>query len=538
MKINKILIPLTDTGYFSTLVTDYVSGSEKLMPFYKYAPQLSSFKKAIDDAEKKEYPRQVLSDMLEEQYKASGISDEGTMQAIDSLKSKKTFTVTTGHQLSLFTGPLYFIYKIITTINLAETLKKEYPEYHFIPVYWMAGEDHDFEEINHIHLFGKKISWKQPEKGATGDILTETLHPVIEELKAIMGESANADELGQLFKEAYMRHNNLADATRFLVHRLFAHYGLLIVNGNNRQLKAQFKKFINDDIFDNTNKRIIDETIENLTVTGVVQKSKVQITPREINCFYMKKGLRERIEKKGPRFEVLNTSVVFTEDELLTEIDNHPKHFSPNVVLRPMYQQHILPNLAYIGGPAEISYWLELYQMFRHHQVNFPVLLLRNSLLWIDEPTAAKMKKLNIPEKDIFLSTDELIKKIVSRKAGDEIDLSSEREEITKLFNAISGKAENIDATLRKTVQAELHKALGSLHMIESKLLKAEKQKSETELNQIYKIKERLFPGGMLQERHDNFIPFYLRHGANFIKLLKERLNPFEPDFIILTEEQ
>src|SRR5690606_31940934 len=161
-------------------------------------------------------------------------TSEFSIKNIELLKSEKTFTVTTGHQLCLFTGPSYFIYKIISTINLAEELKKEFPVYDFVPVYWAASEDHDFEEINHFHLFGKKLEWKSEQSGAVGNFKTKKLETLLPALEEALGKSKNSDYLISLFKNAYLQHQNLADATRFIVNELFGEYGLVTIDGNDK----------------------------------------------------------------------------------------------------------------------------------------------------------------------------------------------------------------------------------------------------------------------------------------------------------------
>jgi len=522
------------------LILDYINGDDALRKFYTYKPKLDSFKQIIEDNSKENTNRALLVQVLNKQY-ANITYCELQKKNINLLLDKNTFTVCTGHQLCLLTGPLYFIYKIITTINLAETLKKNYPEYNFVPVYWMASEDHDFEEIRTINLFGKKISWNNAEaKGAVGKLKTESLSLVIEELKQILGESENSKELIQLFSDAYLKHNNLTDATRYLVHQLFADYGLLILDGNNTQLKNEFSEIIKDDIINNTNYKLVKETIAELENIGV----KNQVNPREINCFYMIGNLRERIEhihnsaleeNKRDIFNVLNSSITFSKDELLNELKNHPERFSPNVVLRPLYQQKILPNLAYIGGPGEIAYWLEYKAMFQHHNINFPVLIPRNFALLTDEKSNQQIQKLGFTITDLFKDTEILIKEFVNKNASSELSLEEQEKKLSNLFAEISVKAIAIDITLKGTVEAELQKALNALKNIESKLMRSEKQKQETSINQIKKLKEKFFPDGSLQERYENMMPYYLKSGKALITDLKEQFDPLEFQLLVLT---
>lgn len=517
MAFKKSKIPLAETNQFSKLIIDYINGDNSLRPFYTYEPKIESFKKVIEDKSKELINRSVLVEVLKSQYQKSNIQHPN----FNLLLNKNTFTVCTGHQLCLFTGPLYFIYKIISTINLSETLKRNYPDFNFVPVYWMASEDHDFEEVSSINLFGKKANWNNTEaKGAVGRLKTDSLNVVIEELKQILGDSQNANELIQLFSDAYLKHSNLADATRYLVHHLFGEYGLVILDADDARLKAEFLDILKDDILNTTNYKIVNQTISELEKVGV----KPQVNPREINCFYLTDADRVRIEKNK-----------FTSETLTLELKNHPEYFSPNVVLRPLYQQKILPNLAYVGGPGEIAYWLEYKAMFDHHKITFPVLIPRNFALLTDEKINQQLQKLGFTIEDIFKNTDGLLKEFVSKNSTSELSLKEQELKLVSLFAEISAKAIAVDQTLKGSVEAELQKAINSIKNIESKLLRSEKQKQEININQIKKIKNKYFPDGSLQERFENFSPYYLKYGKHFINDLKEAFDPLDFQLLILT---
>ncbi|MBI2269608.1 MAG: bacillithiol biosynthesis cysteine-adding enzyme BshC [Bacteroidetes bacterium] len=532
--MNKSTISISQTGVFSDIFVDYIEGQPALKPFYKYTPDVSSFKQAIADKSKESIDRKLLVEVLQEQYSAFNLKPE-TLN-LKQLEEPNTFTVCTGHQLCLFTGPLYFIYKIISTINLAEELKKSYPAYNFVPVYWMATEDHDFEEINHANIFGKKIVWdKESAVGnrhiAAGRIGTGSLTKVIEELKLIVGDTASAKQLITLVEQSYLSNSNLADATRYLVHNLFGKYGLIIVDANDTRLKKQFAEIIKDDLVNQKNYKIVNSTIKQLS--GLKYRS--QVNPRELNFFYLKDGERRRIVNAGLTSLDGNTEVALT-PEMLKEIDTNPERFSPNVVLRPLYQQKILPNLAYVGGPGEIAYWLEYKAMFEYHKINFPVLVPRNFVMIIDHKSALQWNKLGFKSEDYFRDADGLIKEHILKHSQIQLSLEAEQKQLEGLYAKIAAQAEQIDPTLKTAVLAEQQKGINALRSIEAKLLKAEKQKSEIVVNQIKKIKEKLFPGGVLQERYDNFIAYYLIYGEEFIDILKKELTSFDAKLIVLSE--
>jgi len=529
--MNSHKISLEKTGSFSKLFLDYVNQEERVRSFYKYPATIDSFSQLTKDISFQKFNRKLLVDVIAEQYSKAGIKYQ--VSSIQSLLNENTFTVCTGHQLCLFTGPLYFIYKIISTINLAEQLKKKYPANNFVPVYWMASEDHDFEEINHINLFGKKIEWKNKQGGAVGQYSNEGLSELIADFKTVLGDLKTASELIELFQNAYTKHSDFSSATRYLVNELFGQYGLVILDPNDARLKKEFAEVMKDDLLNSTAHKLVSKSIAGLEKI----EHKAQVNPREINVFYLIDNQRERIVKENELFNVQNSKIKFTKDQLLKELEAHPERFSPNVVLRPLYQQKILPNLAYIGGPGELAYWLEYKEMFDHYGILFPVLMPRNFVMVIDAPVSKKLSKFGLASEDIFLPINELTGKFLKSISDENISLDSEKENLAKLYKDISEKASKADPTLISSVDADLQRQLKEIDNLEKKMLRAFKQRNETAVTQIEKIKGKLFPNDTLQERHDNFIPFYLKHGKGFIDELKQTLDPFDLRFTVLSEK-
>jgi len=499
------------TNRYSKLLIDYVNEDKKLNPFVNYFPTLSNFKKQLTEKKKHIVDREVLIKVLKEQNFNFPLTDASNNN-INLLQSEETFTVTTGHQLCLFTGPIYFIYKIISTINLAEQLKEKYRQNNFVPTFWMATEDHDFQEINHINLFGKKIIWDSRKNGAVGRMNLDGFESVLEELKEILGESKNARKLVFLFEKAYLKHKNLADATRFLVNELFGKFGLVIIDGDDKKLKKQFVPIIKKDV------------LQSSFVTTIKHNSKIlakdyfsQAYVRDINFFRLTKGNRDLIE--GGVAE--------------KDIEVNPQSFSPNVLLRPLYQESILPNIAYIGGSAEVAYWMQLKTAFNQENIPFPILVVRNSAMLIDDKQKQKLESLGFEINDLFSSTEELKKKYVLSNSKEDISLDIEKSELEELYNKLLLKTN--DKGFQASVKANYQKQLKSLDKLEQKLIRLEKQKHDIALNQIEKIKRQLFPNNTLQERYDNFIPYYLKHGDNFFEILKESLNPLNTNFVALS---
>jgi bacillithiol biosynthesis cysteine-adding enzyme BshC len=522
---------LPKAGVLNDLVKDYINQRKELAAFYGHFPNQQGFADLISQCDFNIDREQLASILLKQSESVNNTSAE-TKNNIALLKDARSFTITTGHQLCLFTGPLYFIYKIFSVINLCEELNTLFPAKKFVPVYWAASEDHDFEEVNHFNAFNKTIKWESSQVGAVGDFKTSELESVLEEVKNIFGTSSNGEHLTKLFKRAYLEHNDLSHATRFLVNELFGQYGLVIVDGNDAGFKKQFVDILKKDIFKNTPSLKVNESISALKNLGY----EPQVNPRAVNCFYIEHGSRARIERTGNDFTLVGTSKKFTEQELTSLIENEPEKISPNVVLRPLYQQTILPNIAYVGGPGELAYWLEYKNMFDELEIIYPILVPRSFITVIDKSVKNKMDKLGFEVEDVFKNEQELIK-LFRERSNALFDLDKEKEEIEKLFVAISSKIEAVDKTLTGNVSAERQKALASLDAIAGKANRAIKQRSETELNQVKFIKDKLFPGKIPQERHDNFSAYFIKYGNEFFNSLKAEIKPLSLTHLTLIEE-
>jgi bacillithiol biosynthesis cysteine-adding enzyme BshC len=260
-----------------------------------------------------------------------------------------------------------------------------------------------------------------------------------------------------------------------------------------------------------------------------------QIFPREINFFYMEKGRRERLVLSDGLFETHDGKNKWTEDEMMVLIEEQPEKFSPNVVMRPLYQEVILPNLAYLGGPAEVAYWFQLKNVFAHYSVDYPFLLPRNFAMILTFPVQRKMDKLGLNEKELFLSLDDLRVKYVKENAEQDLDLKEERDKLNDIYKALVEKSQDVNATLTYAVRAAQKRNEKILDQVATKFRKAEERKKSTAIQQLAAIKRELFPQGTLQERKINFLEFYLSN-PEFIKELFDTFDPLNFDFILLKE--
>lgn len=417
-------------------------------------------------------------------------------------------------------------------------LQQQHPNYTFIPIYWMGSEDHDFEEINHFNIFGKTLTWNTPAGGAVGRLTTTEIKEVLNQLQPLIENLPYGNKLIKILNEAYLQHPTLAQATQFLVNQLFGKYGLLIINQDDALLKQAFIPIAKAELLQQQSYKTVLETNQLITNLGY----HAQAFPRPINLFYLGNNFRERIlfDENSQTYTITNTNLQFNTQQIIAELEQNPQNFSPNVILRPVFQQAVTAAVAYVGGGGELAYWLQLQQVFNLHNTPYPILVLRNSATLIDANTALKMQKTGLSYHDIFRDVEKLIIEYVQKNSQHTLDISIEKQQLIDIFEQILHKAVAIDTTLQTTVVGEMTKLKNTLETLENKLLRSEKRNFENATNQIRNIKEKIFPKQTLQERFDNFLPHYAKYGEKFIDNLINNLKPITNEMLIFidTEEE
>jgi bacillithiol biosynthesis cysteine-adding enzyme BshC len=529
MENNHLHLSYQQTGYFSKLVVDYVSGGEQLQKFYKHSVNIDGIKAAITARQTFATNRELLAEALTKQYQNIALNDK-QIANLEALKSNATFTITTAHQPNIFTGPLYFIYKIIHAIKLADVLKKELPEYNFVPVYYMGSEDADLDELGYINLGGEKLTWNTKQTGAVGRMLVDkALLQIITSIQGQIGIHPFGNELINIFSQCYTLGKSIQQATLELVNILFADYGLLVVLPDNKTLKAGFNSVVTKEISEQFSHKAVAETIAQLS-----QHYKVQAGGRELNLFYLIGDKRERIEFDSLKFGVQSLGLEFSQEEILQELNNHPERFSANVILRGVFQETILPNIAFIGGGGELAYWLELQKVFEAVNVPYPMLILRNSLLFVTDEQVQRIEKLSFTVEDFFKKPLDLINTLVHKNSTKQLDITAQIEAVTQQYQALQIIAGNIDESLKHHTEALQTKTLKPLHELEKKLLRKEKRHFEAQQRQIEKLKAALFPNNSLQERVDNFSYFYAKYGKEWLQLVYNHCLTLEQQLTII----
>jgi len=514
-------------GLFNNLIQDFLNDEVNQLisntnSLEGYSQQISTKKEHFSSAK-----RSGLVDALRQQYKNIDISSS-VKANINALEQDNTYTITTGHQLSIFAGPLYLIYKICEVIKTARQVAQDNKGITVVPVFWMASEDHDFEEIASFNLFGQAYTWSADNQNwPVGRMPTNGLESMANNLQ----EKFQNDELGKEllidFEKCYHQANTLKDAVRLYLNNLFEDYGLVILDGDDKDLKASFSIVMQQEVKENVAWNNIKATCLNH-----FSNYKVQVNPRFINLFYIhENNVRARIDYDGEIYQAIGLEKTWSKDQLIKSIKEEPWMFSPNVVMRTVYQEHVLPNLSYVGGAGEISYWLELKSTFEEFNIPFPILKVRNSFTFLRPQHVDKINQWAINIEDIYLPTTELIDKVLDSEFEKfNIDTDFVDEYYDHLLINIKSK----DPNALRLIEAEKTKALKGLQNIESKVNKTLKNKHESKINQVKKLKSQLFPNGSLQERHDNILHLYGQHsGKAWLDFMINVIDAYESKMII-----
>lgn len=466
--------------------------------------------------------RYLLQEGLEELYE-DVLRSEQVQANIEKLSQANCFTVTTGHQLSLATGPLFFIYKILHVIKQCEELKVRFPDYEFVPVYWMASEDHDFAEIQSVQLFQQLLKWDRSSGGAVGRMNLDGLETVISELQAKFQHHPDS-EIHTLMES--LSGENYGKAFFKFVNELFGHYGLIIIDGDLPMWKEAFSPIFKQEISSGFSAKAVERTNQSLSQAGFP----LQVEAKDTNLFHLSPGKRERIQRMETGFQI--GSNAWDTESLITELKNHPESFSPNVVLRPVYQEFLLPNLCYVGGPGEIMYWLQLKEVFEEAKVLFPLIQARTSVLLLEEKNWNEWQAMGFSTQDLWRQPVELKQEFLEREGSQAIDFSELDELTLKLSSKWTQITHEVDSNQVSMVEAELTRISKQLFQLKDRLEKIRKGKFDKQLKTIDAISAKCMPKGALQERHSNLFSF-CADGQVYARIeqIKNELDPFLSDF-------
>lgn len=503
----------------SPLVQDVLNNSEQARALVS---DFFSKENCISFARKRSFSkesREVLVAQLNQQYQGFQLSEK-VNENLRSLQLENSFTVVTGHQICAAGGPLYLIYKLFTSIRITQELNASQSEFHFVPVYWMATEDHDIEEIRHFHWGNEKIELATEFEGVAGELPTEDFLSWLNEKRA--EGKFNEIGLSELFIQAYSK-KNFAEATRYWVNELLGEFGVVCVDGNDSALKALasglFEKEIQEKfVFSEVSKTNLE--IENSGFNPNIQ-------PRNFNLFWLKNEsvhvTRKRLDLNNEVFQTSDASQQFTSEELM-EIRSE---LSPNVLLRPLYQETILPNIAYIGGPSELGYWLQLKNAFDAAKLQMPLLVHRISI------TLVRKRDLEFVSKNELNISELMQEKLhdAQKKMLGSMNVKTFENEIGQTrtsFENLKKYISEIDASLVGWLSAEQKRQLDQWNNIEQKMKKAIKSKEEVKFNQLEKFFAFVHPNQIPQERVFSLLYAAEIFGWKEMKELLMQIDPFK----------
>jgi bacillithiol biosynthesis cysteine-adding enzyme BshC len=527
-------ISFEQSNQFSKIILDYVNNSVELTDFYNLKPEIASYKTMIEQKNYNNSFRPILVDELNKQYVTANIKlnksplVEGN---IASLLNPNTYTVTTGHQLCLFTGPLYFIYKILSTIKWCEELKLTYPDNNFVPVFWMASEDHDFEEVNHLFINGTKHTWDIDSKQQpVGRLSLSNFDKFAEQIISLATNDFAKKQLKE-WNNCYTTSSNLSEATRKLAHLLFADKGLVVLDADTKGLKNLFIPIIKKDVIDQSNFSVLTETNSQLR-----KKYKTQVNGREINFFYLSDHGRKLIKKNGEKYLVEDTSISFTTQEIEADININPDKYSPNVIMRPVYQELILPNLSYIGGPGEIAYWMQLKSVFDNNNITFPILTLRSFVLLMNEQHNNQLERIGLNAGDLFKDNITIERKLVTlNQDGGQVKHIDDFVKNMQQLIDIAMKTDNKIGSELITYKTDWH------HKLEHQLRILDKKQREKIAKEYHKysfIKDSYFSSGTMQERVSNVLSYGITESiSDLINMVYNHISLSQNDINLIVKQ-
>ena len=539
-------ISFSDIPGNHNLFLDYLYEFDNVKDFYKTnfrdkEEYLKIFKKISDSHD---HSRETLATALKDQYADFNTSAK-TQKNISSLNDKKTLAVVTGQQLGILGGPLYTFYKIITAIKLAAFLSERYDEYYFVPIFWLEGDDHDFNEVRGINLISdsngiSKIAYgeeliDEDNKGSVGNLkFNESLEPFYLELEKNLRNTEFTAPLLEKIKSFYKSGASFKAAFRELIFWLFDQYGLVIFDPQDSKIKELLKPIFKKEIVDF---RIHTEKLVS-TSAKLEEVYHAQVKVRPINLFYSNEEGRYLIEPVENEFRLKRKRRKFTLEELLSLIESEPGSFSPNVLLRPICQDYILPTSFYVGGPSEISYFAQVMPLYDFYKIESPIVYPRSSATIIEKNIASIIEKFDINLSELFHDPEKLKQKImdsISKTSVDEI-FNNASNHIEVVLDQLKEKLFEFDKTMSDAGSKYKQKIFHDLEILKEKTIEAQKRKYETTLRQVDKVANVILPNSVLQEREINFIYFANKYGTDILKNIFDELaiNKFEHQIINL----
>lgn len=526
------------------LFLDYISEPSKVKVFFNAVFSETDAFSSVINQKKSTYPaesvtRDTLCDILNEQNKLFGAGEKVFLN-IEKLKNEKTFAVVTGQQAGILTGNLYTLYKAINAFQLSNLLSENYPDYQFVPIFWMETDDHDFLEVNNVNVLNsenkiQKISYfeaGQPQerylKPISSIFFEQNITEFIDELQSSLLKTEFSSKLIDLIKECYKPGVNFPVAFGKFFQLLLGNLGIILLNPADSRIKNLLIPVFEKEL--RNYPRSCESVIE---ISAVIEQMyEPQVKPRPINLFLTHQGSRFAIEPKGDgTFGLRNSRQKFSEDEFFSMLYTNPEYFSPNVVLRPIAQDYLLPTIAYIAGPAEVAYFSQLKEVYGFFNVPMPIIYPRSSVTLVERRVASFFDKYELPLELFYeegLLRNKMMYKVNEIKVED--IFANYFDEINAATYTLTEKIEQIDKSLTDGLRNKKDRYLEIIENFQRKFLDVQAKLNETNISKLQMYLNMLYPEGVLQERFFNVTYFINKYGFDFITGLLESIQ-LEPSY-------
>ncbi len=517
----------------SSLAHDYYYNYAKVSQFYNgNFRNLEDFHKQVEKVRSHTFQRKKLAAFLEEQNRNYGCGSK-TLGNINNLKQNQTCAVVTGQQVGLFSGPLYTIYKSLSAIKLTEYLNQN-GRGSFVPIFWLAADDHDFAEIDHINLLNKNnqiekiqcvshsLSTKLP---VSKILLKQEINKCVQQLKNLSHDSEFKLKIISHLSEAYEPDRSYADAFGKWMTRLFKSYGLIFIDATHQGIKELGKSVFLKEIAENSPSTICAfETSKKLKQAKY--NCQIQLRKGILNLFFADPE-RQSIGIKKDGYIIKDTQQTYSRDELFALLGKKSYLCSPNALLRPIYQDTILPTVAYVGGPAEVAYFGQMKGIYDRFSIPMPIIYPRKSMTIIENKIKSVLQKHNLNVQDFWYNFDQTIQTIIKKHIPQSIDkvFSTAASHLKQDFQSIKKEIVSLEPGLEYSADFSLEKINKQFKYLEKKILKASKKQNDILIQQLYKVKNNLYPANHLQERVLNIVPYLIKYGYPFMDKLYKTMD-------------
>jgi len=518
-------LPFTQIPHSTRLFLDYLSYSPPIRAFYPRSPLFPEWVK--DEAPKVRYDgsrRRSVSDILERQNRGWG-SGAKTLTNIDRLR-RGALAVVTGQQVVLFGGPLFSIFKALTAVKLAERATAEGVE--TVPIFWLATEDHDLAEVNHVSLLSEA---GMPEMVATdshsvtdapvGEVqLGPEIVPVLDRVASLLGES----EVTNSLRESYTPGQTLGTGFARLFARLFQDWGVILLDPSDPELHQVAAPIFKSAIERSSE---IDEAllVRNKELEAAGYHQQVKVTPATTLLFGVREGARTAIRRKNGSFMVGTEPIA--PDELARAVAAHPENFNPNVLLRPVIQDYLLPTLTYTGGSAEVAYFAQVGVVYERLLGRVTPVLPRFSATLVEPKPQRILERYRLTLSDLFHGPEKVRERIAAQSMPADLKQTFEdaKTSLDKSMNAIRESLTRLDPTLTDAAVNASAKMHYQLTQLEARAARAESLRNDVISRHADALSSALFPNKVLQEREIAGVSFLARYGTGLLNDLYQMIH-------------